>query len=434
MTDNVLSGKRLLILGGNPETGILVDIANSLGVYTIVVDPNPDAPAKQKAKEHHEFDGFEVDKIVEFAREKKADGVLVGVADILVAPYQDICEKLNMPCYATKDIVKAFCSKDGFKEACKKYGVQDIPGVYINDASQVTGLNLELPLMVKPVDNGAGVGMRICYDRSELEEAIIKALSHSKKGGVLVEQYMNCDDMFAYYTFKNGKAYLSALADRITTKKQGNLSPVCMGAIYPSKHAKEFIKNVNPGMVSFFEKLGVKNGVLNVQFFIKAGRFYAYDPGFRLQGEAPHIHIAAINGFDHRKMLINFALNGSLGVADLEERNDCLFRNKYGTTVWVLLKSGKIGEVIGLDKIKNDESVSFLLQRFNENDVVEPGMVGTERQVFARIYAQCDSFKQLGEKIIEFQKILTINDVDGENMIIDWVDPQKIKDYRSHEN
>jgi biotin carboxylase len=434
MTDNILSGKRLLILGGNPETGILVNLANSLGIYTIVVDPKPDAPAKQKAKEHGEFDGFEVDKIVEFAKEKKVDGVLVGVADILVAPYQAFCEKLNMPCYATKDIVKAFCSKDGFKAACEKYGVQDIPGVYINDASQVAGLNLELPLMVKPVDNGAGVGMRICYNRSELEEAIIKALSHSKKGGVLVEQYMNCDDMFAYYTFKDGKVYLSALADRITTKKQGNLSPVCMGAIYPSKHAKEFINNVNPGMVSFFEKLGVKNGVLNVQFFIKTGHFYAYDPGFRLQGEAPHIHIAAVNGFDHRKMLINFALTGSLGVADFEENNDCLFRNKYGTTVWVLLKSGKIGEVIGLDKIKNDKSVSFVLQRFNENDVVEPAMIGTERQVFARIYAQCDSFEQLSEKIIEFQKMLTINDVEGQNMIIDWMDPLKIKDYRSYED
>lgn len=434
MNDHTLSGKRLLILGGNPETGLVVDIANSLGIYTIVVDPNPDAPAKKNAKEQGEFDGFEVDKIVEFAREKKVDGVLVGVADILVAPYQAICEKLNMHCYATKDIVKAFCSKDGFKVACEKYGVQDIPGVYINDASQVAGLNLELPLMVKPVDNGGGVGMRICYDRSELEEAIIKALSHSKKRGVLVEQYMNCDDMFAYYTFKDGNVYLSALADRITTKKQGNLSPVCKGAIYPSKYAKEYIKNVNPGMISFFKKLGVKNGVLNIQFFIQEGRFYAYDPGFRLQGEAPHIHIAAINGFDHRKMLLNFALTGSLGVTDLEDRNDCLFRNKYGATIWVLLKSGKIGEVIGLHNIRDDKSVSFLLQRFYENDIVELGMEGTERQVFARIYAQCDSFEKLGEKINEFQKMLTIRDVNGENMIIDWVDSQKIKDYRSYEN
>ncbi len=38
--------KKLMILGGNPETAILVDTAISMGIYTIVVDPNPDAPAK----------------------------------------------------------------------------------------------------------------------------------------------------------------------------------------------------------------------------------------------------------------------------------------------------------------------------------------------------------------------------------------------------
>ena len=39
--------KKLIILGGNPETGVLVDIANSMGIYTIVIDPNPYAPAKK---------------------------------------------------------------------------------------------------------------------------------------------------------------------------------------------------------------------------------------------------------------------------------------------------------------------------------------------------------------------------------------------------
>ena len=43
----------------------------------------------------------------------------------------------------------------------------------------------------------------------------------------------------------------------------------------------------------------------NVQFFIENNNYYSYDPGFRLQGEAMHIHIDAINGFDHRIMLIN---------------------------------------------------------------------------------------------------------------------------------
>ena len=126
-----INNKKLLILGGNPETGVLVEIANSLGIYTIVVDPNPSSPAKKLASESYEFDGFRIDQIVELAKKIKINGVLVGVADILVAPYQAICEKLQLPCYATQEIVKAFCSKDGFKIACEKYKIQDIPGYYI---------------------------------------------------------------------------------------------------------------------------------------------------------------------------------------------------------------------------------------------------------------------------------------------------------------
>ena len=42
-----IMAKKLIILGGNPETGVLVDIALSMGIHTIVVDPNPNAPAKK---------------------------------------------------------------------------------------------------------------------------------------------------------------------------------------------------------------------------------------------------------------------------------------------------------------------------------------------------------------------------------------------------
>lgn len=176
------SNKRLLILGGNPETRALVEIANNLGIYTLVVDPNPKAPAKKIAKESFEFDGFDIDQIVLLAKDKNVDGVLVGVADILVSPYQKICEKLDLPCYATEDIVKAFCSKDGFKLACEKFNIKDIPGYYVNEFIDNDKMpNIEFPLMVKPVDNGAGVGMRICYDLYELNLSINNALKFSKR-------------------------------------------------------------------------------------------------------------------------------------------------------------------------------------------------------------------------------------------------------------
>src|SRR5688572_18316283 len=104
-----LSGKKLIVLGGNPETGALVEIANVLGIHTIVVDPNPHAPAKKFAAESHELDGFDVEGIVNLARRRQVDGVLVGVADILVAPYYQVCEDMGLPCYASRVVVEAFC-------------------------------------------------------------------------------------------------------------------------------------------------------------------------------------------------------------------------------------------------------------------------------------------------------------------------------------
>ena len=416
--------KKLMILGGNPETAIVVSTANAMGIYTIVVDPNRDAPAKKVASETHEIDGFEVDKIVQLAKDRQVDGVLVGVADILVKPYFEICEKLNMPCYATKDAVGAFCSKDGFKRYCIEHNIQDIPGIYLDrDSTIEKPKNIDYPLMVKPVDSGGGVGMKICRDDSDYEATVKTALEFSKKGVVLVEKYMACDDMAAYYTFRNGEPYLSATYDRITTKEQGDLSPVGIGAVYPSKYAGLFMQKAHPKLSAFFKALHIKNGVLNLQFFVDKGEFYAYDPGFRLQGEAPHIHLAHINGFDHRKMLINFALTGIFGDDGFSTKNDPFFHGKIASTVWVLLKKGKIETIQGMDEIKSDKNVVFTMERFKEGDSVLPEWIGTERQVYTRIYLVTDTIEEMNAKIAHFKNSLVITDEQQRDMILTWMEP-----------
>lgn len=423
--------KKLIILGGNPETAILVNTSIKMGIYTIVIDPNPDAPAKKNASESHDIDGFEVDKIVQLAKDLKVDAVLVGVADILVKPYREICEKLNLPCYATPEAVEAFCSKDGFKRYCQEYNIQDIPGIYLDKTSSIEKpKNIAYPLMIKPVDSGGGVGMKICRDDQDYQESIKTALKFSKMGVVLVEKYMDCDDMAAYYTFRNGIPYISAISDRVTTKKQGDASPVCIGAIYPSKHTELFVRDVHPKLCELFKGLKIKNGVLNIQFFVENNIVYAYDPGFRLQGEAPHIHLAHINSFDHREMLINYAFTGVLGDDNFAEKNDYMFKGKIACTIWVLLTGGKIDSIQGLNEIKADETVIFILERFEVGDIISPEMLGTEKQVFARIYLVAPSIVAVNTKIDKFKNLLKIADSKGENMILEWLKPFNEDDYK----
>ena len=90
---------------------------------------------------------------------------------------------------------------------------------------------------------------------------------------------MNSDDIVAYYTFKDGEIYLSAIADRITTKKQGKASPVCIASVYPSKHTNQYYNSIHPIVSEMFKGIGIKNGVLAIQFFVEDDNFIITSPG-----------------------------------------------------------------------------------------------------------------------------------------------------------
>ena len=125
-------GKKLLILGGNPETIPLVEIANNWGIKTIVASARDTDPAKAYAWKAYTYEGLDTGAVIKIATEEKVDGVLVGVADILVPMYCKVCEALDLPCYATQEIVDVFAFKDVFKATCERYGVHGIPEFYLD--------------------------------------------------------------------------------------------------------------------------------------------------------------------------------------------------------------------------------------------------------------------------------------------------------------
>jgi biotin carboxylase len=412
-----LKNKKILILGGNPETKALVDVANELGIITVVLDPNPTAPAKKTASILINVDGMDVEEVIRQAKGHNVDGVLVGVADILVPTYQKVCEALDFPCYATSHIINAFSSKDNFISICKKY---DIPTIPTYDQESI--LNIPLPVIIKPVDNGGGVGITVCRTTEEVVNGIENALKYSLQKRFIIEKYMECDDLFAYYNFIDGKAYLTALADRVTSKLNSFGSPVSIGHRYPSKHLKNFEESINSKLIKMFRGLGIKNGVLGLQFFFDGVTFYAYDPGFRLQGEGTHLHLLAANNFDNRVMLINFALTGSIYDGNFNFVNDPKFKQNYAATVWVLLGQGVIRSIDGIEKIKNLNSFRFILQRFFPNDEISIDMLGTEKQVLCRIYLQNHDRKKLNIDINSIQNILSVTSENDESMILDMLD------------
>ena len=418
-----IKGKKLLIMGANPETIPLVEMANSLGVKTLVTSNIPGDAAKKVAWRAYDVDGMDVSGLIELAHREQVDGVLVGVADILVPIYCKVCDALSLPCYATQEIINVFSYKDVFKATCERFGVHGIPEFYLDDRLDPADIaRIKFPVMVKPVDGYSGLGMTVCYEASQLKEAVRKALAISKCRRFIVERYMRCEDMGMYYTFKDGNCSASCIYDRYTTDEQPGLSRVCLGGTYPSKHLDEYFARMHDNALRLFKNIGIRNGVLMLSAFYENGEFYVYDTGFRLQGEAPHLLMKAVHGFDQREMLIRFALTGSEGDVDLATEDDTRFRGKWAATLWFLLKEGTIEKISGLESIAGDPRIVANVQRLREGDVVKPEWIGTEKQVLTRLYIVCDSKLELRDCLKEYQRKVRAWDGAGNEMILHGFD------------
>ena len=419
-------GKKLLILGGNPETSALVKLANDMGIKTIVASGRHTDDAKKYAWKSSNVDGMDVPGLVALAREEQVDGVLVGVADVLVPAYCKVCEALGLPCYATQQIVDVFAFKDEFKATCERYGIHGIPEYYLDAEMKQSDLDkVKYPVMVKPVENGGGVGMTVCYNEEELKKGVQIALDCSKSKRFIVEKYMQCEDMGMYYTFKDGVCSASCIYDRYTTDEQPGLSRVCLGGTYPSKHLNEYFERMHDNACRMFQDIGIRNGVLMLSGFYEDGEFYVYDTGFRLQGEAPHFIIKAIQGFDQREMLIRFALTGSEGDLDLKTADDTYLRGKWAATLWFLLKAGTIARIEGLDNLDVDPRVIMNAQRLHVGDVVPQEWIGNEKQVLTRMYLVCDSKQQLAGALKEYMDKVKVYDENGNEMLLKGFDVDK---------
>ena len=191
----------------------------------------------------------------------------------------------------------------------------------------------------------------------------------------------------------------ACFSDRYTSDEQPGMSRVCLGGTYPSKHLDEYFERMHPNALRLFREIGIENGVLMLSAFYEKGEFYVYDTGFRLQGEAPHLLMKAIHGFDQREMLIRFSLTGSEGVVDLAKDDDTRLRGKWAATLWFLMKEGKIDKIVGLDQIESDERVVANVQRLHEGDVVLPEWIGNEKQVLTRMYLVCNSKMELADTL-----------------------------------
>lgn len=419
-----LTGKKLLILGANPETAGFVRKAREMGVYTIVTDYDPHAYAKKFASKSYNIDAVDLESLYRMALLEKVDGVMVGVAEPLLPTYAALCSRLSFPCYGSMRLFDLLADKSNFKRACREYRIPVIQEFSVSEHPTEDELAaIPLPVVVKPVDNHSSRGISICRTKEELCQGIQKALEYSKRKRLLVEKYMTGDEVVLYYIIQNGEPSLVGMCDRYTNKEQPGAAQLPTAYIFPSAYLGRYTAYTDALVKSMLKGIGVKNGTLFIQSFIEDGEVRFYESGYRLNGAQEHYIVSASSGIDAKELMVNFALTGRMSDERIAYKANPNFA-KWSCKLSPLVRTGQIRTLTGLSEIAKIPEVISINPSYNEMDTV--ASAGTLKQIVCRFFIVAETKERLAEVIDFIQQTLVVLDNDGNSMLLTPFDTQPL--------
>ena len=303
--------KKILLLGGSAQQIIAIKTAKRLGYYTVLCDFLTNNPGQYEADKFYLVSTTDKDAILEVAQEEKIDGVLAYASDPAAPTAAYIAEKLGLQGNPYQS-VEILCNKDRFRKFLleNSFSAPKAHGYASADDVLNAKISYEYPIIIKPVDSSGSKGATVLHSEEGVMEAVEFAFSFSRCHRIIVEHfiekkhpYLIGGDVF----IENGKIVLWGLMNCHRDNSVNPLVPV--GKSYPLQLEVEDIQRVKETLASMVEKLGIRNGSMNVELVVdKSNRVWPIDVGPRSGGNMIPDLLGDMFGVDIAEMSIEAAM------------------------------------------------------------------------------------------------------------------------------
>ena len=419
-------GKRLLFVGASGHFEPAIKKAQEMGIYTIVINNNPNAMAKQYADLAADVDTYVVDEIVRFAKEQQVDGLFTSWNDMNLFHTEEAARRLGMPFFATREQLDALVFKYDFKVTCRKYGVPVTPEYYVG--GNLTDADIDefvYPVIFKPIDSGGTRGMTVLYSKEGVWEAYQKALAPSEARQVVVEKYLRNGHLVVFdLAIQNDQVFLACAMDRCIVRTSESAVPLAISYMYPSAHLDVIEEQVMKPITDMIHGLGIHNGIISFDGMISDGKLYMIETQFRWGGTHFYKFVQQESGVDLLEMMIDYALTGKYDRYSFEGKLNPHFKRHYACQN-LQAYPGTIKSVENIDKTLALPGVDWLIQIKNIGDKVPDD--GSTAQNFAKLGLSAETERELYHIMDNVQKTLIVLDEHGNNLIKKNV-PQELLD------
>lgn len=268
--------KRLLLLGGIRYLLPVIKEAHEQGYYVITADFVPDNIAHKYSDEYVNVSIIDKEAVLEIAEEKEIDGIMSFGVDPGVVTAAYVAEKMGLPSPGPYKSVEILQNKDLFRRFLKDNGFNVPWAKSFSSIDDALSYEFNFPVIVKPTDSAGSKGVSRVDSSEELVPALENALSHSLKGNIIVEAFIEkegCSSDTDCFSVDGQLRFVSFSSQRFDELAANPYTPAAY--TWPSTFTQVQEAYLTSELQRLISLLGMRTSIYNVETRIgKDGKPY----------------------------------------------------------------------------------------------------------------------------------------------------------------
>ena len=316
--------KKLAIIGASYLQEPLIEKAKKMGIETHVFAWKCGDVGERTADFFYPISIIEKEKILDKCRQIGINGICSIASDLATVAVNYVANAMGLT-GNSEECVRLSTNKYNMRKAFEKNGDPSPRSIMVSSIEDLQNIELEYPVIVKPVDRSGSRGITKLESYNGLNEAIENAKEQGFQKYALVEEYVRGQEYSVEYISYKGRHFFLALTKKYTT---GSPHFIETAHIEPAPVSEEQLIKIKKIVSHALDSLKVENGASHSELKIdEKGNINLIEIGARMGGDFIGSHLVKISsGVDFVEAVIRIALGEKPNLSNSNKKSAAAVR------------------------------------------------------------------------------------------------------------
>ena len=370
--------KAMLIFGGSDFQLSLIKQCKSMGFYTVVIDPNPNAIGKEYADAFEIVGGQDFEGTCKVVEKYNINAITTAATDKPLVMMARIAKKYGFK-FFSEETAKLSTDKFLMKQKLTDIGLAFAKGEIIESDTH----KLNYPIVIKPTDNSGSRGVIFCENKDDLKTVFKESKQYTNKAYLLAEEFIDGKEYSIESLHFNGKSKIIQITEKIVTPLPYFIE---LGHIQPAILEKNVYEKLEYMLDKATKAFGFENCGAHNEVKIKNGKITIIEISPRIGGDFISSKLVkASTGINMEKALLQIALG--------EEPNFSESKQAASGIFFFYFEHGIISEINDVKSILSIPEIIDYSFNLKLGDIIPKIVTGHDR--YGHFILQADNREKL---------------------------------------